>query len=254
MSRTQVNLTLPAYNEAKHLAESVARLLEYLRDGVPFDWRIVIADNGSTDGTLGLAQQLAREHPQVQVVHLPEKGRGGALKQVWLTQESDVLSYMDVDLSSEPGFFPALVEPLARGQCDLATGSRLLPASRTTRCWKRELISRGYNRLVRAVCHTGFSDAQCGFKAITRRAARELLPLVEDPGWFFDTELLVLAEKLGYRLFELPVTWVEAPDSHVRLLRTALGDLRGLLRVRRRLARGLGPAESGRAWGRRCPR
>jgi len=171
------------------------------------------------------------------VVHLPERGRGGALKRVWADSSAEILSYMDVDLSTELSAFPQLIEPLANGAYDVATGSRLLPASRTTRCRKRELISHAYNRLVRTIFHTRFSDAQCGFKAITRKAAAELLPLVEDEAWFFDTELLVWAEQRGYRTLDLPVRWVEDPDSRVKLVRTAWQDLSGIRRLRRNLRR-----------------
>jgi glycosyltransferase involved in cell wall biosynthesis len=216
----------------------VATLEEFLRQRCGFPYEIIIANNGSVDRTLEIARQLARTRPAVRVLHLEQKGRGGALKRAWQESAAEVLSYMDVDLSTDLETFPELVE-VAEGGCDLAFGSRLLPGSRTVRSRRRELLSRGYNRLVKAILHARFSDAQCGFKALNRRAAQRLLPLVQDTGWFFDTELLVLAERLGYRLCELPVRWVEHPDSRVRILSTALGDLKGLFRLRRRLARRL---------------
>ena len=181
---------------------------------------------------------LADRFQQVRVMHLEEKGRGRALRQVWLESQADVLSYMDVDLSTDLAAFPKLVDALATKRFDVATGSRLLPESKVRRSRKRELISRGYNRLVKAFFQTKFSDAQCGFKAITRKAAHVLLPLVEDNGWFFDTELLVLAEKRGYRVFDMPVKWVEDSDSRVRIFSTALADVKGLIRLRRKLAFG----------------
>ncbi|MCC6756174.1 MAG: glycosyltransferase, partial [Solirubrobacterales bacterium] len=166
-------------------------------------------------------------------------GRGRALRQVWLDSEADILSYMDVDLSTDLDAFPPLIEALASGDYDLAIGTRLHPESMVRRCWKREMISRGYNRLLRLALHVRFSDAQCGFKALTRRAARQLLPLVEDNEWFFDTELLVMAERYGYRIYEQPVKWTEDPDSRVRLLPTIWGDLKGILRLCRALKRGI---------------
>ncbi|MHB8523712.1 MAG: glycosyltransferase [Limisphaerales bacterium] len=198
---------------------------------------MVIADNGSTDSTEERAKELAQQFEQVRVAHLPEMGRGRALKEVWSESQADVLSYMDVDLSTDLSALPQLITAVTDGGFDLAVGSRLLPGSVVRRSWKRECISRCYNRLVKLVFHTRFSDAQCGFKAITNKAALELLPLVEDGNWFFDTELLVLAEKLEYRLCDVPVKWTDDADSRVRIVRTALEDLSGLIRLRRALKR-----------------
>jgi len=232
-----VNVTLPVFNEAAQLAESVDRLLAFLREQGRFTYEVAIADNGSTDQTRAVAEEVRERWSEVRVVHLAEQGRGRALKRVWTESQADILSYMDIDLSTDLEAIPRLIEPLASGEYALATGSRLLPQSRTTRCWKREIISRGYNRLLKAVFHTRFTDAGCGFKAITQQTARELLPRLEDPGFFFDAELLVWAERLGYRVLDLPVRWVEDPDSRVRVLQTACQNLRGIRRLRRNLAR-----------------
>ena len=233
-----VLITIPVFNEVTRLRPCLPKLHGFLANLSRWDFQIVIVDNGSTDGTMALAEELARHHSAVGVVHLNERGRGRALKAVWGQSEAEILSYMDVDLSTDLAAFPALVEAVAAGRSDLAVGARRLPGSQTRRGWKRELVSRGYIRLVKGFFQVGFSDAQCGFKAISREAARELLPLVEDNGWFFDTELLVLAERLGYRIGEVPVTWVDDPDSRVKILSTAWADLKGLLRVRRNFRRG----------------
>lgn len=238
MSLPLVSVTVPVFNEEMQLAKSVHRLIEFLTAQERLRWEIVIANNGSTDRTGEIAEQLAHGNGSVRVLHLEQKGRGGALKAAWLGSSADVLSYMDVDLSTDLAAFPALVDAVASGRFDLAIGSRLLPDSQVERGWKREFISRCYNRLVKALLHTRFSDAQCGFKAISQKAALELLPLVEDTSWFFDTELLALAEKFGYRICELPVRWIEDPDSRVKVLPTALADLRGLVRLRRDLDKG----------------
>jgi glycosyltransferase involved in cell wall biosynthesis len=230
-----VNVTIPVYNEEAKIAGSIGRLVSLLESTRIFDYEVVIADNGSTDATLSIATELSKRYSRVQVDHLERFGRGRALKQVWRASSADVLSYMDVDLSTDLAAWASLVEPLATGRYDLATGSRLLSASRTSRSCKRECISRAYNYLVKEMFHTRFSDAQCGFKAITQRAARKLLPMVEDDNWFFDTELRVLAEKLGYRILDLTVRWVESPDSRVKLCCTVIEDLRGLVHLRRRL-------------------
>ncbi len=232
-----VNVTIPVYNEAERLPRSLPRLHRFLCENCPFDFEMVIADNGSTDETPTLAADLARKHRQVRVLRLEEPGRGRALKRAWRESGADILSYMDVDLSTDLAAFGPLIKPLAEGGFDMAIGSRLLPGSVTTRGWKRDLISRSYNHLLKLGFRAEFADAQCGFKAITRSAAAALLPLVEDDAWFFDTELLILAQKLGYRVFELPVRWVDDSDSHVRIWRTAIEDIKGLLRVRRNLDR-----------------
>ncbi len=246
----KVLLAIPVYNEEAQLAGSIGALRHFLKANCPFETRIVIADNGSTDGTLAIARSLCELHAEIRVVHLDLKGRGRALKRVWSEAEADILTYMDVDLSTDMRAFPPLVEALVSGQFDLVTGSRLLRGSQTQRSWKRDIISRCYNALVKCLFHAKFSDAQCGFKGITREAAGRLLPAVEDPGWFFDTELLLVAEKCGYRVLDLPVKWIDDPDSRVRIFSTAWHDLKGLVRIRRNLRRrayaGLG---SGRAGG-----
>ncbi|MEU1719411.1 bifunctional glycosyltransferase family 2/GtrA family protein [Nonomuraea sp. NPDC005692] len=233
-----VEVVVPVHNEQRALRESVARLHDYLATTFPYGFRITVADNASTDDTWRLATELARELPQVRAVHLDEKGRGRALRQVWSTSEADVVSYMDVDLSTDLDAFLPLVAPLLSGHSDLAIGTRLARASRVERGPKREFISRSYNLLLRSVMGAGFSDAQCGFKAVRTEIAQALLPAVEDEQWFFDTELLLLAERHGLRIHEVPVDWVDDPDSRVDILRTALDDLRGLARVARKTLSG----------------
>jgi glycosyltransferase involved in cell wall biosynthesis len=232
-----VNITIPVFNEEVQLRDSVLRLNRFLQGIKDCRFEIVVADNGSTDRTAEIAEQLSRKLDSVQVTRLNQKGRGAAVKKVWLESSADILSYMDVDLSSDIHAFPDLIEPLISGQFDLAVASRRLRPELTTRSWKREFISRSYNWLVKLVFQTSFSDAQCGFKAISRQAAQDLLPLVEDKKWFMDTELLVLAEKLGYRIFDMPVRWIDDPDTRVKLIRTAVDDLKGMILLRRKLAK-----------------
>ncbi len=231
MTTPLINVTVPVFNEEKALEGSIGKLVTFL-DSQSFRYELVVADNGSTDRTLNVANELATRYRKVRVLHLDEKGRGRAVKGVWSESKADILSYMDVDLSTDLAAFPLLIEPLITKKYDLAIGSRLLNPTLTKRGFKREFISRCYNRLVKLLFHTRFSDAQCGFKAITREAAARLLPLVEDNIWFMDTELLVIAEKLGYRIFDLPVRWVDDPDSRVKIVRTALEDIKGLIRLR----------------------
>lgn len=228
-----LNVVIPVYNEEHVLAASVSALREFLEQNLSaYAWHITVADNASTDGTLRLAEELAAAHPDVRVKHLPEKGRGRALRRAWLEDDADVQSYMDVDLSTDLRFFPALVDAIARDRRDVAIGSRLMRGARTTRSFKRELISRCYNLLIKALFLTRFSDAQCGFKAISREAASELIPRVKNQKWFLDTELLILAEKKGYSVREIPVVWREDPDTRVKIGSTAMEDIAGLLRLR----------------------
>jgi putative flippase GtrA len=232
-----LDVVIPVHNEEAQLAASVRRVLAALEE-LPWTFRVTIADNASTDGTSVIARRLSHEHPEVRVEHLAEKGRGRALKQVWGQSDSDVLVYMDVDLSTDLDALLPLVAPLISGHSDLAIGSRLASSSRVERGLKREFISRTYNLILRRALRVGFSDAQCGFKAIRRDAARELLPLVHDQQWFFDTELLTVAERAGLRIHEVPVDWVDDPDSRVDIVQTALDDLRGVVRLGTSLARG----------------
>lgn len=236
-----LDIVIPVFNEEDDLPSSVRRLHQYLLDEVPYRARIVVADNASTDRTLAVARQLADELPDVEVMHLEHKGRGGALAAAWAASPADVVAYMDVDLSTHLSALMPLVAPLVSGHSDIAIGSRLAASSRVVRGVKREMVSRGYNLLLHGLLGARFSDAQCGFKALRADVARRLLPLVTDTGWFFDTELLVLAEKAGLRIHEVPVDWVDDPDSRVDLLATAIEDLKGCWRVGRALTTGALP-------------
>lgn len=238
MQATSVDVVIPVYNEEHVLAQSVATLRAFLQENLPYRWRIVVADNASIDKTLEVAQRLAEQYPgEVSYIHLPQKGRGRALRAAWTSSTADVLTYMDVDLSTGLEAFPPLVRAIAEEGYDVATGSRLMPNSRIVRSLKRDVISKTYNLIIKATFFTKFSDAQCGFKAISRRACQELVPLIENQEWFFDTELLILAEKNGYRIKDVPVRWIEDPDTRVNIQKTVREDLEGLWRLRRHLPR-----------------
>lgn len=233
-----LDIVVPVYNEQKDLATSIERLHSYLGAHIPYTSRITIADNASTDQTWTIAVGLCDRLPGVRAVHLDLKGRGRALREVWTTSEADVLGYMDVDLSTDLAALLPLVAPLLSGHSELAIGTRLSRGARVVRGPRRELISRTYNLLLRTTLAARFSDAQCGFKAIRADRARELLPAVEDSGWFFDTELLVLAERRGLRIHEVPVDWVDDPSSSVDIVATAIADLKGMWRLAQGMASG----------------
>ncbi len=235
-----IEVVVPVHNEQDDLPAAVHRLHAHLA-ALPYQTLITIADNASTDATLSCALALAAELPGVRVVRLDAKGRGRALHAVWSASPASVVAYMDVDLSTDLAAFLPLVAPLLSGHSDIAIGTRLTRSARVVRGPKRQLISRCYNLLLHATLRARFSDAQCGFKAMRTASARALLPHVRDTGWFFDTELLVLAERAGLRIAEVPVDWVDDPDSRVDIMATALADLRGIARLGCALATGALP-------------
>jgi len=229
--RVDVEIVVPVYNEADKLEASITALHSFLHTSFPLVTTITIADNASTDGTWRIATALAGALEGVDALHLDEKGRGRALRTAWSTSTATVVAYMDVDLATGLDALLPLVAPLLSGHSDLAIGTRLAPGSHVVRGARREFISRGYNLLLRSTLRTSCSDAQCGFKALRREVAVELLPLVEDDEWFFDTEVLVTAQRLGLRIHEVPVDWVDDTDSRVQVVHTALQDLRGVWRM-----------------------
>jgi glycosyltransferase involved in cell wall biosynthesis len=239
-----VDVVVPVLDEARTLRANVELLVEYLRREYPFRFRVVIADNASTDATPEIAAGLAAAYDEVDVIRIERRGRGLALRTAWLASEADVVAYMDVDLSTNLDSFLPLVAPLLSGHSELAIGTRLAHQAHVRRRLKREILSRGYNALVHLGFRARFSDAQCGFKALRTDVARRLVPLVEDDAWFFDTELLLLAERNGLRIHEVPVDWIEDLDSRVALVPTIVDDLAGLVRVRRAFWRGGGRARS----------
>jgi glycosyltransferase involved in cell wall biosynthesis len=244
-NRQTVEIVVPVFNEERTLVRSVELLLHFLQSEFPFHFRIVIADNASTDGTGRLAAAFAARHDEVGSLHLDRKGRGLALRSAWLASSADIVSYMDVDLSTNLESFLPLVAPILSGHSELAIGTRLAHQAHVRRRVKREVLSRSYNGLIRAGFRAGFSDAQCGFKAIRADVARRLVPAVRDDGWFFDTELLLLAERNGLRVHEVPVDWIEDLDSRVDLVPTISADLRGLWRLRREFWHGNGRVPAG---------
>ncbi len=228
---TSVDITIPVYNEERDLPTCIARLTRFLQSSVTADWRVVIADNASTDGTQAVSRELCGQYSGVSYLYLPQKGRGRALRTAWLASDANIVSYMDVDLSTDLTHFPELLSALESGY-QVAIGSRLSRDSRVSRGLKREFVSRSYNLVIKGMFFTSFPDAQCGFKALTREAAQSIIPLVKNNNWFFDTELLIIAACNRYRIKSVPVKWDDDPDSTVRIVRTATEDLKGLCRLR----------------------
>ena len=230
MSAT-VDIVIPVYNEEQALPRSIVILADFLRENLSNPWQIIIVDNASTDGTRSVSEMLCQRYPGVNYLYLPQKGRGRALRAAWLDSTADIVSYMDVDLSTDITYFPALLESRASGY-QVAIGSRLSTGSEVTGGLRREFTSRTYNFLIKAMFLTGFPDAQCGFKAMTRSAAEAIVPKIKNNNWYLDTELLIIAAKRGYRIKTVPVKWQDDPISTVNVMKTATEDLKGLLRLR----------------------
>ncbi len=238
-----LDVVVPVFDEEAALEHGIRTLHSALEGRFDDRWRVTIADNASTDRTAEIADRLVAELPRVHAVHLVDKGRGRALRRAWLDSPAEVVAYLDVDLSTDLAALPPLVAPLLSGHSDLAIGTRLSRGSRVVRGATREVVSRSYNLILRAAGLRA-SDAQCGFKAMRADVARRVLPFVDDTGWFFDTELLMIAERAGLRIHEVPVDWVDDPDSKVHIVSTALADLRGVARVLTGLLRGRIPVEA----------
>ncbi len=228
----EVNITIPVYNEEKAIVNCIEVLRDFLQRNVHFQWTITIADNASTDTTLDVAKELAQKYPDVTYSHIDLKGRGRALRKVWLESRADIVSYMDVDLSTGLAAFPPLIESISGGEYDIAIGSRLMRGSYVKRSIKREFTSRSYNLMIKSMFFSKFHDAQCGFKAVSRKAVQEIVPLIQNQKWFFDTELLIIGEKKRYRIKEIPVVWTEDPGTTVNIVNTVIEDMKGLVRLR----------------------
>jgi glycosyltransferase involved in cell wall biosynthesis len=228
----RVDVVIPCLNEAHVIERSVETLRDFLGRTFPYDWGILIADNGSTDGTREIALKLSEKYADVHALSLDQRGRGRALRRAWTQSKADIVAYTDVDLSTELEALEKMCRAIVEDGYDVAIGSRLMKASDTVRGPKREFISRCYNLFIKGVLFTHFSDAQCGFKAVSRRAVDEIIPQIEDEAWFFDTELLVLAEKEGYRIKDVPVRWIDDDDSRVKIASTVWEDIKGVLRLR----------------------
>lgn len=229
-----VEFILPVLNEEKVLAPSVSTIYNFLDTHFKdYNWQITIADNGSTDKTAAISEALSIKFDRVEHLRIAKKGRGRALKQCWISSESDVVAYMDIDLSTQLDDIRPLLDSITKNNYDLAIGSRLIKGSVVEgRSRKREFTSRTYNKIIQLIFSVNFNDAQCGFKAISRSAANQIVPLVQDNGWFFDTELLIIADQCEFRIKEIPVRWTDDPDTRVKVISTAIYDLCGLARLK----------------------
>ncbi len=242
-----LDVAIPVSNQEARLEAHLRGLHGHLMDTFPHTFRITVADNASTDNTLRIAERLARELPEIKVVHFDQRGRGNSLRRVWLSSPSPLLAYVDLDLSLDLSAVAPLLAPLISGHSDLAVGTRLARASQGTFSHRREVIARAYNFLLRVLTGARFSDAECGFKAIRADVAHQLLPHTGDEAWFFDTELLIIAEHAALRIHEVPIDWTDDPDSGVDVVRTLVTDLKRLAKLTSKLHRGTIPIAGLRA-------
>lgn len=233
----KIVIAIPAYNEEVMLSTSVERLVVAVRQ-LPHQWRIIIADNRSQDKTASIAKQLAATYTEVRYLLVPERGKGLAIRTAWQSADADAYSFMDADLATDLSALPALVNGIIAGS-DLVIGSRFHRQSVVVRSASRKLISRGYRLVLWLLFRLRLKDAPCGFKAINASALATLLPLVHNDKFFFDSELVILAEKLGYGVTEIPVHWHDPREgedrSKVNPLTVSIAYLREALALRGRL-------------------
>lgn len=230
-----VDVVIPVYNEEAELENSIIKLNGFLSKNFKHEYKIIIANNASTDNTLAIAKKLSKKIPQVSYIHLDKKGRGRALRKAWLSSKADIVSYMDVDLSTNLGHFIEIIDAIAKQDYDIGVGSRLKKGAVIKRSVKRQVLSIGYNSLLKLFFMPKFTDAQCGFKAIKKNAAHKIIPMIKDSNWFFDTEMLLFAERYNYRIFEVPVVWIERKKSKVKIFRTIYEYLASMARMRLKL-------------------
>lgn len=235
MQKKTVEITIPVYNEQQELKKNITHLAKFCEKNLnEYNWHITIADNASTDTTPTIASALSKQNQHMHLFRLEQKGRGRAIKVVWSQSNADYYVYMDLDLSTDLLHLPKILNALEKGN-DIAIGSRLKKGARVEgRTVIREITSRALNFFfIQLFFHTHFTDAQCGFKAVTKRVVLDLLPRIEDNGWFFDGELLIIGEKMGYKIYEEPVHWIDNPGSTVQLLSTITGDVKTMIRLLR---------------------
>lgn len=227
-----VLLVIPIYNEEKIIENTVRETIKYLNENTKYSYILVVADNASTDSSPEIVKNLQKEIPFLEYVRLPKKGRGLALHTVWKDFNAEVVAYMDADLSSPLTSLPNIIDPILNNESDVTFGSRLLPPGQAiNRKGKRELTSQGYNFLLQFILGATFKDAQCGFKAISKEKFNQVEEEIKNQNWFYDTELLLISQYKGLRLKEVPITWVDDPDSSVKVFKTIVENLKEMGRV-----------------------
>jgi len=236
--KKKVVLMLPVYNEERIIEDSVNTLHEYMKNNIIFDWKIVIVNNGSTDKTSKISKNLQKKYKNIDYVEIEKKGRGNALRESWKNYDADIYSYCDCDLATDISQLRELFDSIDRG-ANISTGNRYKKDSQTRRTLTRLITSKTYLFLIKILFNTKVSDFQCGFKAIDKKTKDDIVTITKDNDWFFDTELLLLAEREGYNIAQIPVTWTEKriKDSKVRVIPASLNNLINLIKLKRRISK-----------------
>ncbi len=234
----KILIVIPAYNEEKILADTTSKLYNFCGNNLKDDWQLVIVNNKSTDKTTTIAKSLAGKYNQISYLYLDKKGKGRAIRAGWLKDLADIYCFMDADLATDLSALPSLIQEIKNGY-DLVIGSRFCPQSKVKRSLSRRLISKFYRLVLKIIFKTKIKDVPCGFKAISSKVKKELLPQVKNEEWFFDSELVILAEKQGYKIKEIPVTWTEPRQkdnkSRVKILPIICSYFKEFINLKRRL-------------------
>lgn len=234
MRTLNLDLVVPVYNEEEVLEKNILLLHSFLKKNLTLNWQITIADNASTDATLKIAKDLTKRYNEINCIHLDEKGKGRALKAAWTQSQAEIMGYLDVDLAYDLNDLPLMVQSLQQN-ASIATGNRYDSRSVVDRGWKRTILSQAYRAFVRLLLETNLNDFQGGFKFINKQVKQKVLPLVKDTGWFFDTELLVLAEKCQYSIVQLPIKCYQGKNTKLNIVKDARFFSKNLFNFRRRL-------------------
>lgn len=220
--KKEISVVLPAHNEANRIEKAVGELKKALRE-ISSSFEIIIAEDGSTDGTDEKAKRIALADPSVVHLHSKERlGRGRALKKAFRIAKGEILAYVDVDLSTDMKHLKHLIEVIRDEKYDFATGSRMLKGSNVKRSFKRKVMSMVFNFIVRKILKSKIRDHQCGFKSFRKVSLMSIMEDIEDKYWFWDTEMLVKAQKAGYRVKEFPVRWEDKGKGETKV--KAIGD------------------------------
>ncbi len=237
----RVDFCLPIKDEADILEKNILQLILYLESkNFSFTWKIIGVINGSNDNSELILANLKEKLPtKIDYLNIQEPGKGRAIRTGWYNSEADILAFMDADLAVSLEALNSLIEPILNKEADLVIGSRFVPGASASRSWRRGLISKSYILLSQFILHHKILDIQCGFKAISKDSFRKLDNLLTDDNWFFDTELVVLAKRMGLRVREIAVTWTEnrvgSKKSNIRIISDSWRFLKCLLVFRRRL-------------------
>jgi len=236
----KLNITLPCYNEERILKSNILRVFNFLKENVASDdWQIIIANNQSTDKTGQIGEELEKKFESIKHLEIFQKGKGVAIRESWQRFPADIYIFMDTDLATDLEALPRLIRAVKEEKFNVAIGSRFHPQSKVKRKLVRKIISFSYNLLRKILIGSKITDAPCGFKAVDKKIIQNILPQVKDEQWFFDSELVILAEKGGYKIKEIPIKWEDIREkedkSKVNTISLSLDYFKKLIKLKKRL-------------------